>query len=158
MKIKDFPIQFFVKPHLVQFSRTLIVLFLNLIKQILFLHYCFTASQFAHRCKAFIWKLIHYARFVNIILLCYFNKILNQIFLPKRTFITVAYKDLLIVLPFLGQFFLNLRSRLHITVLTKHYPNLTLQLFFSLNIIQSTYFNFKTALPKNFVPALITIF
>ena len=34
---------------LVEFSRILIVLFLSLVKQILlFLHYCFTVSQFAH--------------------------------------------------------------------------------------------------------------
>ena len=36
---------------------------------------------------------------------------LNKIFVPKRTLITVPKKDLLIVLPFLDQFYLNLRSR-----------------------------------------------
>ena len=38
---------------------------------------------------------------------------LNKIFVPKRTLITVSKKDILIVLPFLGQFSLNLRSRLY---------------------------------------------
>ena len=32
---------------------------------------------------------------------------LNKIFIPKRTLITVSKKDILIVLPFLGQFSLN---------------------------------------------------
>ena len=36
-----------------------------------------------------------------------------KIFVPKRTLITVPKKDILIVLPFLGQFSLILRSRLY---------------------------------------------
>ena len=38
---------------------------------------------------------------------------LNRIYVPKRILITVPKKDVLIVLPFLGQFSLNLRSRLY---------------------------------------------
>ena len=38
---------------------------------------------------------------------------LNKIFVPKRTLMTVPKKNLLIVLPFVGQFSLNVRSRLH---------------------------------------------
>ena len=44
----------FVKPRLVEFSRTLIVLSLSLTKQVLFLHYCFVVLQFALICKVFI--------------------------------------------------------------------------------------------------------
>ena len=38
---------------------------------------------------------------------------LHRIFVAKRTLITAPKKDLLIVFPFLGQFSLNLESRLH---------------------------------------------
>ena len=38
---------------------------------------------------------------------------LNKIFVPERTLMTVPKKNLLIVLPFVGQFSLNVRSRLH---------------------------------------------
>ena len=37
---------------------------------------------------------------------------LSKIYVPKKKLITVAEKDVLIVLPLLGQFSLNLRSRL----------------------------------------------
>ena len=60
---------------------------------------------------------------------------LNKIFVPKRTLITVPKKDILIALPFLGQFSLNLRSKLYITVLERRYPNVTLKLFFNLKIV-----------------------
>ena len=58
---------------------------------------------------------------------------LNKIYVPKRILITVPKKDVLIILPFLGQFSLNLRSRL-IIVLTKRYPGVTLKLFSNLKI------------------------
>ena len=48
-----FSLQFFVKPRLVEFSRTLTVLFLRLTKQVL-LHYYFVVLQFAQICKVFI--------------------------------------------------------------------------------------------------------
>ena len=51
--LTDFPLQFFVKPRLVEFSRTLTVLSLSLTKQVLFLHYCFVVLQFAQICKVF---------------------------------------------------------------------------------------------------------
>ena len=68
VEVKDFPFQFFVKPHLVELSGTLIALFVSLIKQVLFLRYCFAVSQFAQIPKVFIWKLINCGRFLNVIL------------------------------------------------------------------------------------------
>ena len=68
MEVKDFPLQFFLKPRLVEFSRSLIVLFLSLIKQALFLQYRFAVSQFPQICKVFIWKLINCDRFLNVII------------------------------------------------------------------------------------------
>ena len=58
---------------------------------------------------------------------------LNKVCVPKRVLITVPKKDVLLYLPFLGQFSLNLRSRLY--KLTEHYPNLTLKLFSNLKIV-----------------------
>ena len=52
--INGFPLQFFVKPRLVKFSRTSTVLSLSLTKQVLFLHYCFVVLQFPLICKVFI--------------------------------------------------------------------------------------------------------
>ena len=49
-----FPLQFFVKPRLVEFSGTLTVLSLSLTKQILLLHDCFVVLQFALICKSLI--------------------------------------------------------------------------------------------------------
>ena len=41
------------------------------------------------------------------------NTFLNKTYVPKRILIAVPKKDVLTVLPFLGQFPLNLRSRLY---------------------------------------------
>ena len=54
VEVKYFPLQFFVKSRLVEFSPTLIVSFLSLIKQVLYLHYRFTVSEFAQIDKVFI--------------------------------------------------------------------------------------------------------
>ena len=58
---------------------------------------------------------------------------LNKVCVPKRVLITVPKKDVLLYLPFLGQFSLNLRSRLY--KLTKQYPSVTLKLFSNQKII-----------------------
>ena len=52
VEVTDFPLQFFIKPHLVEFSRTLTVLSSTLTKLILFLHYCFV-----------VYNLFRYAKF-----------------------------------------------------------------------------------------------
>ena len=41
-------------------------------------------------------------------------------------------------------------------VLTKRYPNVTLKLLSNLKIVWVTFFDLKTAFPKNFVPILFT--
>ena len=52
--VTDFPLQFFAKPRLVEFSRILTGLSLSLTKQVLFSHYCFVVLLFAQIRKVFI--------------------------------------------------------------------------------------------------------
>ena len=59
---------------------------------------------------------------------------LIMIYVPKRISIIVLKKDVLIVLPFLGQFSLNLKSRSH-NCFNKTLPNVTLKLFSNLKIV-----------------------
>ena len=83
---------------------------------------------------------------------------LNKIFVPKRTLVTVPKKYILIVLSFLGQFSLNLRSRLY-NFFRKTLPQCNIKVIFqSKNRLKVTYFDSKTAFPKNFVPTLFTNF
>ena len=94
---------FFAKPRLAEFSRTLIVSFLSIIKQVLFSHYCFPVSQFAQICSLEVDQLRHIFKCnncpVTLIDQCV-KTFLNKIFVPERTLITFPKKDILIVLPF----------------------------------------------------------
>ena len=72
---------------------------------------------------------------------------MNKIFVPKRTLITVSKKDLLIVLPFLGQFFLNLRSRLYICF-KETLPQCNTKAFFQFRNRLSNLFQFKDSIPN----------
>ena len=60
---------------------------------------------------------------------------LNRIYVPKSILTTVPKKDILIFLPFLVQFSLNLRSRLYNCFKKKRYPNVPLKLFSNLKIV-----------------------
>ena len=71
----------------------------------------------------------------------------NKIYLPKRILITVPKKDVLIVLPFLGQFSLNLRSRLY-NCFNKTLPQCNIKVIFQSKNRLSNLFRFKDSIPK----------
>ena len=83
--------------------------------------------------------------------------LLNKIFVPKRTLITVPIKDILIVLHFLGQFSLNLRSRLY-NCFNKTLLQCNIKVIFQSKNCLSNPFQFKDSIPKDFVPILFTNF
>ena len=60
--------------------------------------------------------------------------ILNKTFVPKKTLITVPKKDILTVLPLLGQFSLNLRSTLY-NCFKKKLPKCNIKVIFQSKII-----------------------
>ena len=72
---------------------------------------------------------------------------LNKIYVPKRILITVPKKDVLIVLPFLGQFSLNLRSRLY-NCFNKTLPQCNIKVIFQSKNRLSNLFRFKDSIPK----------
>ena len=72
---------------------------------------------------------------------------LNKICVPKRNLITVPKKDVLIVLPFLGQFSLNLRSRSY-NCFNKTLSQCNIKVIFQSNIRLSNLFRFKDSIPK----------
>ena len=67
--------------------------------------------------------------------------------MPKRILITVPKKDVLIVLPFLGQFSLNLRSRLY-NCFNKTLPQCNIKVIFQSKNHLSNLFRFKDSIPK----------
>ena len=72
---------------------------------------------------------------------------LNKIYVPKKNLINVPKKDVLIVLPFLGQFFLNLRSRLY-NCFNKTLPQCNIKVIFQSKKRLSNLFRFKDSIPK----------
>ena len=72
---------------------------------------------------------------------------LNKIYVSKRILITVSKKDVLIVLPFLGQFSLNLRSRLY-NCFNKTLPQCNIKVIFQSKNCLSNLFRFKDSIPK----------
>ena len=72
---------------------------------------------------------------------------LNKIFVPKRTLITVPKKGILIVLPFLGQFSLNLRFRLY-NCFNKKLPQCNIKVIFQSKNRLNNLFRFKDSIPK----------
>ena len=73
--------------------------------------------------------------------------LLNKIYVPKRILITVPKKDVLIVLPFLGQFSLNLRSRLY-NCFNKTLPLCNIKIIFQSKNRLSNLFRFKGSIPN----------
>ena len=72
---------------------------------------------------------------------------LNKIYVPKRILITVPKKDVLVVLPFLGQFSLNVRSRLY-NCFNKTQPQCNIKVIFQSKDRLSNLFRFKDSIPK----------
>jgi len=79
---------------------------------------------------------------------------LNKIYIPKRVMITAAKKEVLIVLPFLGQFSLTLRSRLY-NCFNKTLPQCNLKVIFQSKNRLSSLFRFKDSIPKELRSHLI---
>ena len=82
---------------------------------------------------------------VNIIDQC-INKSLDKLYVPKQIVLTVPRKELLVVLPFLGKFSLNLRKRLYKTV-SKSLPQCNIKVIFQSKNRLSSLFKFKDSIP-----------
>ena len=118
VEVKNFPLQFFVKTRLLEFSRTLIVFIFEsyengLIFTLLFC--CFTICwdmQSFHLEVNHLWQIFRCNNYPATLIYQYIKTFLTKIFVPIcRVLVTVPKKGILLVLPFLGQFSLNLRSR-----------------------------------------------
>ena len=72
---------------------------------------------------------------------------LNRIYVPKRILITLPKKDVLIFLPLLDQFSLNLRSRLY-NCFNKTLPQCNVLVIFQSKNRLSNLFRFKDSIPK----------
>ena len=72
---------------------------------------------------------------------------LNKMYVTKRILITFPKKDVLIVLPFLGQFSLNLRSRLY-NCFNKTLPQCNIKVIFQSKNRLSNLFRFKDSIAK----------
>ena len=72
---------------------------------------------------------------------------LNKIYAPKKILITFPKKDVLIVLPFLGQFSLNLRFGLY-DCFNKTPPQCNIKVIFQSKNCLSNLFRFKDSIPK----------
>ena len=72
---------------------------------------------------------------------------LNKIYVLKRNLITVPKKNVLIVLPFLGQFSLNLRSRLY-NCFNKTLPQCKIKVIFQSKNRLSNLSRFKDSIPE----------
>ena len=72
---------------------------------------------------------------------------LNKIYVPKRILITVLKQDVLTALPFLGQFSLNLRSRLY-NIFNKTLPHCNIKVIFQSKNRLINLFRLKDSVPK----------
>ena len=82
---------------------------------------------------------------VNIIDQC-IKKFLDTLHVAKQIVLTVPKKELLVVLPFLGTFSLNLRKRLYKAV-SKSLPRCNIKVIFQSKNRLSSLFNFKDSIP-----------
>ena len=81
---------------------------------------------------------------VNIIDQC-IKKFLDKLYVPKQILLTVPKKELLVVLPFLGTFSLNLRKRLYKAV-SKSLPQCNIKVIFQSKNRLSSLFKFKESI------------
>ena len=82
---------------------------------------------------------------VNIIDQC-IKKFLDKLYVPKQIVLTVPKKELLVVLPFLGTFSLNLRKRLYKAV-SKSLTQCNIKVIFQSKNRLSSLFKFKDSIP-----------
>ena len=93
---------------------------------------------------------------VNIIDQC-IKKFFDKLYVPKQIVPTVPKKELLVVLPYLGTFSLNLRKRLYKSV-SKPLPQCNIKVIFKSKTRLSSFFKFRTPFSYVFTPTLFTDF
>ena len=81
---------------------------------------------------------------VNVIDQC-IKKFLDKLYVPKQIVSTVPKRDLLVVLPFLGTFSLNLRKRLYKSV-SKSLPQCNIKVIFQSKNRLNNLFKFKDSI------------
>ena len=81
---------------------------------------------------------------VNIIDQC-IKKFLDKLYVPKQIVLTVPKRELLVVLPFLGTFSLNLRKRLYKSV-SKSLPQCNIKVIFQSKNRLNNLFKFKDSI------------
>ena len=81
---------------------------------------------------------------VNIIHQC-IKKFLDKLYVPKQIVLTVPKKELLVVLPLLGTFSLNLRKRLY-KAASKLLPQCNIKVIFQFKNRLSSLFKFKDSI------------
>ena len=112
-------LRYFTKPHLIKFLIITIVLFLIPAKWVQSTRFCFDCSKLFRSMENFhiqvellrsIFKCNNYP--VNIIDQCIKN-FRDKLYVPEKIVRTVRKKELLVVLRYLGTFYLNLRKCLY---------------------------------------------
>ena len=82
---------------------------------------------------------------VNIIDQC-IKKFLDKLYVPNQIVLAAPKKELLVVLPFLGTFSLNVRKRLYKAV-SKSLPQCNVKVIFQSKNTLSSLFKFKDSIP-----------
>ena len=90
---------------------------------------------------------------VNVIDQC-IKKFLDKLYVPKQIVPTVPKRELLVVLPYLGTFSLNLRKRLYKSV-SKSLPQCNIKVIFQSKNRLSSFFKFKDSIPLHLRSHLI---
>ena len=93
---------------------------------------------------------------VNIIHQC-MKKFLDKLYVPKQIIPTEPKKKSLVVLPYLGTCFLNLRKRLYKSV-SMSLPQCNIKVIFQSKIRLSSFFKFKDSIPLRLCSNLISKF
>ena len=138
-KTNGFLLRFLAKPHLVEFLLIIMVLLLiptfdTLVHTLLFrcfkIYFSMENFHIEEEPLKKIFECNNYP--VNIIDQC-IKKFLDKLYVPKQIVPTVPKKGLIVVLPILGKFSLNLRKGLYKFV-SKILPKYNTKLFLSLKI------------------------
>ena len=75
-----------------------------------------------------------------------YQKVLDKLYVPKQIVSTVSKRELLVVIPFLGTFSLNLRKRLYKSV-SKSLPQCNIKVIFQSKNRFSSLFKFRDSIP-----------
>ena len=146
-------LRFFAKPHSVAFLQIIFDTYkIGLVHTLLFRFFkiCSSMENFHIEVKLLgsIFKCNNYP--VNITDQC-IKKFLDKLYVPKQI---VPKRELLVVLPFLGKFSLNLRKRLYKSV-SKSLPQCNIKVIFQSKNRLSSFFKFKDSIPLHLRSHLI---